>query len=237
METVWNETRNQAESMLKHLNENPESGTLNGLRSIAINVLGHAGYGQNQPWTPDFAQSLTDSEFPSGRLGYFKTIAMVTDKFKEAALVPAFIKKLPFMPSWLQRLGKQMDLVPEYIEQIIAETNAQKLSPGAAVEERKPNFLDALVQFTQSDSQSENQDSKGLYLSKGEVSGNLWIFTGAGFDSTANTLGYAILLLAAYPEWQEWVGEDLKRLESWEYKAVFPRSNRILALMVSYLLP
>ena len=44
---------------------------------------------------------------------------------------------------------------------------------------------------------------KGLTL---EIFGNIFVTMFAGRDTTANTLAYAMLLLAAYPEVQDWVG-------------------------------
>ncbi|OJJ42355.1 hypothetical protein ASPZODRAFT_105425, partial [Penicilliopsis zonata CBS 506.65] len=231
METVWKETRQQADAMVQYLTEHPESETLNGLRSIAINVLGETGYGQNMPWSPDFAQRLDSStDHVSGRLAYFQTIAMVTDRFIQAALIPGWMKTLPFMPRQLQVLGRQMKRVPGYIQEILAEKkqNADKT---------RHSFLDMLAQFVD-DNKTENQTTeKKLFLSQDEISGNLWIFTGAGFDTTANTMGYAVLLLAVYPEWQAWIRRDLEGLknEEWKYNDVFPHCQRIIALMLETL--
>jgi cytochrome P450 len=75
-----------------------------------------------------------------------------------------------------------------------------------------------------------------MYLSDQEISGNLFIFTVAGFEATANTMGYAVLFLAAYPAWQDWIREELGHLPAdplaWKYDEVFPRSKRVLAVMV-----
>ena len=49
-------------------------------------------------------------------------------------------------------------------------------------------------------------------------------------------MGYAVILLALHPEWQDWVREELQVLDedpsAWAYEDVFPRCRRTLALMV-----
>ncbi|PWY78185.1 cytochrome P450 monooxygenase [Aspergillus heteromorphus CBS 117.55] len=282
MRTVWGESVRQAGEMgdfltrgsggisdddekkeKKKKNEGSND-TLTGLRTLAINVLGQAGYGQNAPWTPDFdfsdtgTSSNSTSDQTSGRVSYFKTIAMVTDRFIEAALIPGWIKQLPFMPAYLQRLGREMERVPGYIRGILDEERNSSSSSasssdfsatatatatasggksGGESEDRKTrggNLLDLLVKFSDTNTNiNANIDKDGLYLTESEISGNLWVFTAAGFDTTATTMGYAVMLLAAYPEWQEWVREELHSLsvEKWRYEDVFTRCTRLLAVM------
>lgn len=85
--------------------------------------------------------------------------------------------------------------------------------------------------------QGKTKGGSGLSLTEDEISGNLFVFSAAGFDTTANTMGYAVTLLTAYPEWQDWIREELQSLEpdnsKWEYKEVFPKCQRVLAVMVS----
>src|ERR1700712_4930554 len=63
-------------------------------------------------------------------------------------------------------------------------------------------------------------------------------FTAAGFDTTANTMAYAVTLLAADPKWQTWIFEELDQVlpvdptAEVDYKKVFPQLTRCLALMV-----
>ncbi|KUL90560.1 hypothetical protein ZTR_00393 [Talaromyces verruculosus] len=197
MATVWKESCLQAKSMIDYLVRHPGGETLDDLRSVAINVLGSAAYGYSRPWSPGFAESLNngnndDKNWGTGRIAYFKTIALVVDSFLAAVLIPNRIKKLPFMPEWLQFIGRQMERVPQYVKEIFdAHQNTTK-SPEPEV--------------------------------------------GKGFDTTANTMGYAVMLLAAYPEYQDWIREELCALEDAdvpveEYEKGFALCPRILAVM------
>jgi len=91
--------------------------------------------------------------------------------------------------------------------------------------------------------QGKSGSSSGLSLTEDEIKGNLFTFSAAGFDTTANTMGYAVTLLAAYPQWQAWIREELQSLDldssKWQYKETFPKCQRMLAVMVccSLILP
>lgn len=82
--------------------------------------------------------------------------------------------------------------------------------------------------------------AKGQFLTEDEIAGNLFIFTGAGFDTMAMTLMYAVALLVVYPEWQAWIQEEIDSVfgaqaaadGTLEYTKCFPKLNRCLALMV-----
>lgn len=82
---------------------------------------------------------------------------------------------------------------------------------------------------------------KKQYLTEDEIAGNLFILTAAGFDTTSNTMSYALVLLAAYPQWQAWIQAEIDavlrdhdgHLAEEEYAKIFPRLTRCLAIMVS----
>lgn len=69
--------------------------------------------------------------------------------------------------------------------------------------------------------------------------GNLFIYNVAGHDTTAYTICYAIYMLAAQPDVQNWLGEEIDSVfagkdgvETWEYEKAIPKFKRCLALMV-----
>ena len=62
------------------------------------------------------------------------------------------------------------------------------------------------------------------------------MFTAAGFDTTANTMAYAMVILAVYPHLQDWICEEIDEVldgkgDDLSYSDVFPRLVRTLALM------
>ena len=80
-----------------------------------------------------------------------------------------------------------------------------------------------------------SSSQKGLSID--EIFGNIFVINFAGHDTTANTLAFAMLLLAANPEVQEWVAEELhtvtdRECETSEYNTSFPHLNRCKAVLV-----
>lgn len=76
-----------------------------------------------------------------------------------------------------------------------------------------------------------------------EIYGNLFVINFAGHDTTANTLAFALLLLVAYLEIQDWVGQELHQvtktttgdvLEYWDHSALLPNLVRCRSIMASF---
>lgn len=212
--------------MLDYLVDHPGGEILDGLHNIAINVLGQAGYGQSTPWSPEPYKS---ANLQKEKLSYFNAIGLITIMLLEAAFLPPKFMKLSFMPPALKLLGKAMEDLPRLARELLdSERQVAKQGSGP-----RSNLLSMLVQFSDS---GKSEGSSDLYLTEEEIRGNLFTFSAAGFDTTANTMGYAVILLALRPQWQDWMQEELRTLDmdesEWEYEATFPNCKRVLAVMV-----
>jgi len=213
--------------MLDYLEKHPGGNTLEGLHNIAINIIGHSGYGQTRNWTPIPYKDATN--LSKGEMSYFNAIGLITIMLLEAALLPPKFMKLPFMPVALRTLGQAMEDLPR-ISKDLLDSERQAAKQGAGP---RNNLLSMLVQLSD---RGKTGGNSGLSLTEDEIRGNLFTFSAAGFDTTANTMGYAVLSLAAYPQWQDWIREDLQKLDTdnsdWDYAEIFPKCQRILAVMV-----
>jgi cytochrome P450 len=75
-------------------------------------------------------------------------------------------------------------------------------------------------------------------LTNAEILGNIFVFNFAGHDTTAISLAYALLLLVAHPEVQEWVHEEIVHYvgsqdpKTLAYNDLFPKLKRSLAVLV-----
>jgi len=147
----------------------------------------------------------------------------------EAAFLPSKLLKLPIMPTSLQLLGEAVENLPQFTKDMLN----QERKASSQLSGSRNNLLSMLVQLSD---QGKREGGSGLSLTEDEIRGNLFLFSAAGFDTTANTMGYAVTLLAAYPEWQDWIREELQSLDldisKWEYKEIFPKCQRVLAVMV-----
>lgn len=106
------------------------------------------------------------------------------------------------------------------------------------------SLVDAAATGVDSNKNEVVDDDKGgkkraSLMSEEEILGNLFIFTGAGFDTTANTMTYGLALLTTYPEWQDWLYEELSTVlldkdpDKLEYNEIYPKLPRCLSVMVS----
>ncbi|KAJ3943626.1 uncharacterized protein N0V96_006555 [Colletotrichum fioriniae] len=283
---VYKATAKQAESFVNDILSNPStstpslttttattSTTIQGLRTIAINVLTKIAYGDNKP----FAITPLPGD-PSAPMSYVDAISLCTELLDLAAFIPIPILRLPFMSNVVQTLGAALHRLPgltvdmlDRERQRLAEVSSSHgLSDeilATATVGKTDTIMSMLVRLSDqeksravaSDKEPSSKASTSVnnsisnpksYLTEEEIAGNLFIFTAAGFDTTANTLAYAVTLLAAYPEWQAWIQAELDVVlgppapspssspeqedrELTDYSIVFPKLTRCLAVMSS----
>ena len=233
-DTVFRESRRQAREMMETYCEEAAGVTDNyaeGLKGIAINVLGVAGYGMSRTWK----QSLEKQEpSPGFKLTYIEATRLAVDHIVEASIFPAWLFMLRFMPTGVQELGYAVKEFPAHTQSMLDQ---ERKNPSGKV-----NMMNNLVKESDAaqGTDVEKEGGRGTAgLTEDEIMGNLFVFTAAGFDTTANTMGYALTELAAHPEWQDWMAEEIDEVldgkgeEELEYNEVFPRLVRALAVMVS----
>ncbi len=226
---VWTESCHQAREMLDYymnrLNGETDK-TLEGLRLIAMHVLGSAGYGVSQPWDQGVPK-------PGQEWSYVDAISIVINNIAPAAVLPAFVYSLPFIPESFKMIRRAVREFPVLTKQML---EAERQSATADARARN-NMMSTLVRVSDEAKAEKQVDAKSMqYLSEEEILGNLFLFTAAGFDTTANSMAYAITILAAYPQWQEWIFEELDGVLPGDgvsdYARIFPKLIRCLALMV-----
>lgn len=231
MGLVWAESSSQAAEMLDYFmttfgGETNE--TIEGLRSIAMNVLGSAGYGTPQPWKQDVKAS--ESGY---KLSYVDAVSAVINNIIAVAVIPAAVFSLPIWPDSVRRIGVGLQEFPLRTKEML---EAERKSASTDASPRN-NMMSTLVRLSDSAKDGEKIDSKSQNLSEEEIMGNLFQFTAAGFDTTANTMAYAVTILAIEPKWQDWIIEEIDRVglseQSNDYTKIFPKLSHCLALMVS----
>lgn len=153
------------------------------------------------------------------------------------------------MPMSLRTLGVALQRLPELTQdmldqerQMSSESRDSSSAVVATGSDSSNTIMSTLVHLSD---QEKNQADKPLtredkvsksYLTEDEIAGNLFIFTAAGFDTTANTMSYAVLLLAAYPQWQTWIQSEIDTVlgaaSTDDYATAFPMLTRCMAVMV-----
>lgn len=251
--SVWQESVEQASALADSLVDSSASRTpkkpvqtLDGLRTVAINVLAHIAYGHHKHFSLPVPAEKT-----SWDMTYVDAISICTELLMLAAFLPARLCRLPIMPHSLQALGVALQRLPELTRDMLHQERSITKTRGS--DKRPDTIMSTLVRLSDQEkgqthelgtasekhpAVEESRESK-TYLTEDEIAGNLFIFTAAGFDTTANTMGYAVTLLAAYPEWQAWLQDELDSVlggashSTSDYETCFPLLMRCMAVMVS----
>ncbi|KAK1584969.1 cytochrome P450 [Colletotrichum navitas] len=235
--------------------------TIPGLRAVAINVLSHVAYGVRKPFA-----LISLPRDPKADITYVDGISLCASLLVVAALVPRWILCLPVMPKLLQTLGVARERLPDLTRDVLDQERqraAERTADGADGQAGPPTIMSLIIRLSDqekkhqaaSDAPAVSPEKKAgpsgsaminkTHLTEEEIGGNLFVFTIAGFDTTANTLAYAVTLLAAYPEWQTWIQAEIDAVlgpapsgagsddELPDYAAAYPKLVRCLAIMVS----
>jgi cytochrome P450 len=257
---VWREAADQVDQMLAVWCAGADPGaedegnpprvvttTQPDVHALALNVLCGAGFGVHSSFVdaalPN-ADSDAETEAGPKRLGYRESLRMLL-----ASIVPLVllgVMKRAGVPSWLF-LGRLHDLSVAYDEfkGYMGEMLARERTAYEQGDSTRHNLMSALVRANEQSSEAAKAATGAAAaataagLTDDEVFGNLFIFNLAGHDTTAATLHFAITLLAAHPEWQTWVGQEIDQVRQQEadaglyYEGTFPKLHRCMALMVS----
>ncbi|KAG9236761.1 cytochrome P450 [Amylocarpus encephaloides] len=227
MAAVWDESAEQAKDMIQLYTSSPSKTThqtFSGLKTITINVIGSICFGTTRSFIEGAAEKI-----PAGfKTTLLQSSSRVVDNVFLAGAAPAKLLSGMFMPKSINEIGAAKVEFPLHIKEKIKE---ERQSPSS-----RSTLIASLVKLAEQDTTSAGKRLEtSTYLTEEEIIGNLIAFTVAGYDTTANTLVYAILALVIYPKWQEWViagidevGKVNPKADYWE---TFPLLTRCLALM------
>lgn len=255
MSAVWRESSAQAQEMLGSFTgrvvkekdaghgfpgETGETnGTIEGVKRIAINVIGSTGYGSRRSWVEAASDAVPSAGY---KLTFTEAVLAIVNNFILSVFLPTELLCCRIMPNVIQTLGAATKEFPGYARDFIAEESG---SPST-----QNTLIGALVKDMSMGGTKDNDKTadehnyllskpakSSISLSEDEIIGNLFNFTIAGFDTTANTIAYSLMALAIEPNWQDWIIEEIDQAAvlnpSVDYEILFPRLTRCLALMVS----
>ncbi len=208
------------------------------LRTLAINVLAFAGFQKSYP----FKSSQQAKERSKNTSSYRDALAIILQNVLVLLVVPSQVFSLPFLPTkwaqvgWAKRAFKQhmLDQIADE-KQLISEG---KPGSGTLVS----NLVRASEQLQ--DRKDFDPTARSKPLSIDEILGNIFVFNFAGHDTTSISLAYALFLLVAHPEVQDWISEEINfylasedNPSQWQYESTFPKLQRCLAVLVRHFPP
>lgn len=232
---VFEESLKQTDGLIDEVIDDGLEGETNGMfdmmKKIAINVLSGASMGASVEWN----DNDNGKPKPGYKLTYIEAVKVVIDAVAGPIILPKwFLEHYPSsLPGhkFMKSLAHAFDEFPIHTKNLLDRERQRS----AAGDETRNSIVSQLV------AASEAESKGALDLTEEEQIGNLFIFTAAGFDTTANTLAFSLVLLARYPAWQDWLYEEIKEIipdgdnTDLGYATAFPKATRILACMLETL--
>lgn len=243
MRLVWDESFRQASEMLAWWKMQGSIGvrsTARNLSTLTLHVLSSAGFGKSYPF-----QGSTEAVKEASPTNHRDALSMILENTMVILIFgPRLLARLS-RPRKLARLGQATVTFKKYMTDILEEEK-NLMAQGKS---GKGNLMTSLIRASdermeESHASKNTKDGSLLTnahggLTENEIYGNMFVFSFAGHDTTAQTLTFTIHLLAAHPEVQDWMWEELQYYltdsapSSWSYDEVFPKLKRCLAVLVS----
>ena len=229
---VWAESLSLARDMLAYWARQPSVATsAEDLRTLSLHVLSGAGFGKFYKF-----EGHTERSDASTSANYKNSLQMILENcVLIMALGPSFLAKArPWLPgSW--KLTKLADTCASFQRYMTDQYEEEK----RASAQKQAGGVKTLMSSLVSASQAEAQSADGTGLSETEIYGNMFMLNFAGHDTTAHTFTFAIYFIAANPDVQDWLSEEIRAVlgddpAEWSstYAASFPRLKRCLAVMM-----
>jgi hypothetical protein len=235
MKFVWDESIQQTRQMLeswtsKAIQHVPSISK--DTRTLSLNILAATGFRRSYKF-----RSANELEKETDEAGSYRdALQTVLDNIIMIMVISPRLLSLSFAPeSWRRVARAAADFKKHMVRMLDEETTA--------LNEGKSGSGGLMTSFVRALDMKQKEDAKGSASSstpKGlivdEIFGNIFVINFAGHDTTANTLAFSMLLLAAYPDVQDWVAEELQELtlanEKWEYSVLFSKLKRCRAILV-----
>ncbi|KAK5630873.1 hypothetical protein RRF57_006588 [Xylaria bambusicola] len=231
-EVVWTESITLATDMLKFWSSKEAvSSTADDVRTLSLHVLSKAGFGKSFKFQSQDGQSVDTNP----ALNYKESLKIVLDNcVLIMALGTKFLSR-PWLPTKLQNVHQACVAFQRHMTSVYEEekrAHAKGLSSDR-------NLLSSLIRASNEEARasSVSTGSSGG-LTESEIYGNMFVFNFAGHDTTAHTLMFAIAFLAANPEIQTWLSEELRAVfanraaDEWDYHRDYPRLVRCHAVLM-----
>ena len=242
---VWAESLRQAKDMLQGWKA-PSSSSLDStaedVRTLSLNVLSHSGF--RKTYTFLGAKDHLKQNYDNNST-YRESLSLVLNNALLTMVFPQNLLSSPLVPRRWAKVGRA---IKELKQHMLTMLDVEKATMARA-DSSCGSLVSSLVRASDDTCATERdgtsatgfRDPKSVPegLSVDEKCGNIFVIHFAGHDTTASILAYAVLLMAAHPDCQAWVAEEIQYYardpdpENWSYEKTFPRLKRCLAVLVS----
>ncbi|VUC38057.1 unnamed protein product [Clonostachys rosea] len=222
-EIVWREALWLAKDMLHYWSTKSSlTSAADDCRTLSLHVLSRASFGKS------FQFEGHEERGTSGVSASYKNSLQTI--LENCVVIMALGTKTiakPWMPKSIQKIHKAWVTFRKYMTDLYEEEK-KAFSEGHT---GGGNLMKSLVRA------SYEETKTGTGLTEAEIYGNIFAFNFAGHDTTAHSFTFAIYFLAANPDVQTWIREEIREVlsendEEWSYTRDFPRLKRCLAVLM-----
>ncbi|KAK7917814.1 hypothetical protein PG985_011422 [Apiospora marii] len=219
---VWSEAITLASDMLQYWTSKTSIRSSDqDLRTLSLHVLSRAAFGKSFKF--EGADERDPSSSPSGN--YKQSLNTILENCVLILGLGTKVLSFPWLPRKVRDVYQAWLSFHEYMTNMYEE-GKRAAAEGKATEDN--NLMTLMVRASQEDPES---------LTESEIYGNMFAINFAGHDTTANTFTFALYFLAAHPEVQDWISEEIQSVlgdrepQEWDYRTDFPRLKRCLSVM------
>ncbi|KAI0141858.1 putative cytochrome P450 [Xylariaceae sp. FL1272] len=224
-ETVWSESISQANDMIRYWLARPSiRTTADDARTLSLDVLSKVGFGTSFRF-----EGSEEASHAKPAESYKQSLQLILENcILIIAMGPPFFTKMPWLPQKWREIGEAVTAFRKFMTDMY-EAEKRRISSGTSSAAGDSTFLSSLAKAS-----LNAKDGKGL--TEQEIYGNIFVINFAGHDTSAHVFTFAIYFLAANPQVQDWLSEELKLVlgnstpYQWEYR-LFPRLKRCLAVL------
>jgi cytochrome P450 len=236
-ELVWRESLVQSKAMLEYWMQHQPVTTLDqDTKVFTLNVLAAALFNKSYPFEGPAEQKASTLQLDDS-FKYRNSVAKIISN-----IIPIFVFGAKGLEAWWtprswKVAAEAVSTFRSYITNLI---NEERHANSRGIQKNQ-HLVAALVRASEADNPSEgvalSAGRRKATLSEEEIISNLFVFAFAGNDTTAVTLTHLLVHLAAHPQTQDWIAEELRHYlpssspVDWDYK-VYPNLKRCLAVVV-----
>ena len=195
-------------------------------RTLALDVLAYVAFQKSYPFKIASHSTLETSD---ESLSYRDSLAVILENALITMVLPESALSSRISPRKWKRIGSAIRSFRRYMLKQVEEER-QLMDSGS------PGTGTLVSNLVHAGHHNEEKNIKPL--TDAEIFGNIFVFNFAGHDTTAISLAYGVLLLAANPHIQDWIHEEIQYYLKGEdsdtvpYSDIFPKLKRCLAVFV-----
>lgn len=239
-ELVWRESLAQSKAMLAYWMEHQPVKTIaDDTKVFTLNVLAAALFNKRYPFEGATEPKETSSVNIDDSHKYRDSLSKILPN-----IIPIFVFGAKGLQAWWtprswKNAAEAVSTFRSYVTSLI---NEERDLNARGIQDNQ-HLVAALVRACETEHASEVTqpipEKRKATLSEEEIISNLFVYAFAGNDTTAISLTHILVFLAANPQTQDWIAEELKHyLPSndpidWDYKT-FSHLKRCLAVVVRH---